>query len=160
MLNITLQGGEKLIAALRSKPAEVLAVLTTRVNVLMVQLQSKIVGEKLSGQVLQHRTGKLAASIRAEAAHLEGTKIVGAVYGAGGPAFYGAIHEYGAPDPWAIMAVNARALHFLSEGREVFAKSVTHPPLPIRGFMSPSLDEMAPTIQTELQSAIDAELEK
>jgi hypothetical protein len=61
----------------------------------MLQLQAKVVGEKLQGQVLQHRTGKLSASIRAIPVTQEGGVIVGIVEGGGGPAFYGRIHEYG-----------------------------------------------------------------
>jgi hypothetical protein len=77
------------------KGPKVFDVLKTKMDALMIGLQSHVVTDKLDGQVLQHRTGKLAASIRAIPATVEADKILGTVEGAGGPAWYGRVHEYG-----------------------------------------------------------------
>lgn len=160
MLKITLTGGERLIERLRTAPQRLLSVMATRLNIEMVRLQSKIVTEKLSGQVLHRRTGKLAGSIRVEPTTVEGTQLTASVLGAGGPAFYGAYHEEGVSHAWQITAVNARALHFVSGGRDVYARSVMHPPLAMRAFMKPALEESAAGMKERLQAALDEELEK
>src|SRR5882757_1810462 len=150
MLRISFNGSDqRLIAALRSKPQAIFRVLTTKLSALMFQLQVKIVTEKLSGQTLKRQTGKLAGSIRALPTVTEGSKILGGVEGAGGPAFYGAVHEYGGTAAYQIVAVRARALRFVMDGKVVFARSVIHPPAKVRAFMGPSLDESADTIRTE-----------
>jgi hypothetical protein len=162
MLNISFKNNsdQRFIEALRSKPSRAIAVLQTKLNALLFQLSSYIVGQKLSAQVLHRRTGVLAGSVRAIPAHLEGTKLVGAVQAGGGPAFYGRVHEYGGPRAYQIIAVKARALAFLSHGKQVFAQSIMHPPAIQRAFMRPSLDENAGNIRAQLQAALDAELNK
>jgi hypothetical protein len=150
---------QRLVETLRTKGPRIIAVLMTKLNALMIQLQSYIVSNKLSGQVLARRTGILAGSIRAIPATVEGAKIVAAVEGGGGPAFYGRIHEEG-PEQGAypIVAVRARALSFVMGGKQVFVKSVMHPAVRMRPFMAPSLDENAATIEAELRAAVDQEI--
>src|SRR5262249_49443671 len=114
---------------------------------------------KLSGQVLHRRTGLLAGSVRVIPTQLRGTVLSGAVEGAGGPAFYGSIHEFGC-GPFEVFAVNARALHFVSKGKDVFLTKVSHPGLPARPWMQPSLDENASMIETQLREALDQELNR
>jgi hypothetical protein len=160
MLRLTLQGGERLIERLRSAPATLLSVLSTKLTALMFQLQSRIVLDKLSGQVLAHRTGTLAGSVRAQPTTTTGTTLHGGITAGGGPAFYAGIHEFGVDHPWTITATRARALHFISAGREIFVKSVTHPALPQRAFMAPALAESEESIRAGLQNALDSELEK
>jgi hypothetical protein len=160
MLKISFTGDSdsRLIQVLRSRPAALLRVLSVRLNALMFQLQSKIVSEKLSGQVLKRRTGILSGSIRAMPAEVEGAKITAEVLGGGGPAFYAATFEEGCA-PYQIMAVRARALRFMVDGRAAYAKSVSHPAM-YAPFMRPSLEEFTPQIRTDLQAALDAELNK
>src|SRR6266850_252537 len=96
MLKISFLDGSdtRLVQQLRAKGPNIIAVLIGKLNELMIQLQSYIVTQKLSGQSLRRRTGVLAGSIRYIPATLEGTKIVGGVQGAGGPAWYGKLYEY------------------------------------------------------------------
>jgi hypothetical protein len=79
----------------------------------------------------------------------------GQIEAAGGPAFYGRFQERGTPSAYEILAVKKRALHFMSHGREVFAKSVMHPPIAARPFMAPTLSEFEGKIRTELQEAVN-----
>lgn len=131
-----------------------LARLMAKMNRLVLLLQAKIVGEKLSGQVLQHRTGKLAGSIRVQLAKVEGDAVIAGVQGAGGPAFYGAVHEFGGRGPYTIQPVNKKALRFMMGGKAVFAKMVRHPALPERSFMRSAANEMKEQIQTEIASVV------
>jgi hypothetical protein len=141
-------------AIFERKGARIVAILHGRVTQLMNQLSRRIVETKLSGQVLKVRTGVLRGSVHALPTTFQGTSIVGGVEAAAGPSFYGRFHEYGAK-PHEIMAVKARALRFLRDGREVYAARVMHPGLPVRAFMAPSLAESAESIQTDLQNALD-----
>jgi hypothetical protein len=166
MLRISFNGSdERLVEALRAKGPRIIQVLMSKLNELMIQLQSYIVAQKLSGQQLRRITGKLAGSIRYIPTTLEGTKIVGAVEGAGGPAWYGKLYEDtdaggtgGVSHSWQITATKARALSFVVDGRRVFARSVTHPAMSARPYMTPSLDENAADIETQLRAALDAEV--
>jgi hypothetical protein len=85
----------RVVASLREKGPRIIQAVAQKMEQLMIQLQAKIVGGKLQGQVLHHRTGKLANSIRVIPVTQSGSSIVGMVEGGGGPAFYGRIHEYG-----------------------------------------------------------------
>jgi hypothetical protein len=160
MLKISMTGGERLVEGLKTKPVTILNVLSSKLTQLMFQLQRYIVTQKLSGQILKRRTGILAGSVRAIPATLEGTKIVAAVEAGGGPAFYGAVHEHGGTHAYPIVAVRARALAFMMDGKKVFAKSVMHPAAQMRAFMAPSLAENEANIRAELQLALDQELNK
>jgi len=136
-------GGPRMVAA-----------LTEKINALDVALQRKIQTEKLSGQVLTARSGKLRDSIRALPVVESGTDLVGEVKGAGGVAPYGRVHEYGGRGPYTIVPVKAKALRFMVGGKVVFARMVNHPPLARRSFMRVSLEEMAPEIVAGLRATV------
>jgi hypothetical protein len=162
MLRITLNPGsrERLLAAFKAKGPRIASVLQSKLTALMFQLSAFVVSKKLSGEVLKRRTGILAGSVHAVPATFQGTSMVGSVQAAEGPAFYGRIHEYGGSGAYPIIATKARALAFMSHGKQVFAKSVMHPAAMARAFMSTSLAENAANIREQLQSALDAEMDK
>lgn len=155
-INIQFLNGsdQKMVAMLRQKGPKMVEAVTQRVTLIMLKLQQYIVSRKLAGQVLSQRSGKLAASIRAYPAEVSGNSISAVVEGAGGPAFYGAIQERGGGKEFDIVPKSAKVLRFRLGGQEFFATKVTHPPLPARPFMEPSLEEMKTEIQTELQQVI------
>jgi len=65
MLRIDFDGSDqRLLAYIRSRMPVLREALRIKMTGLMIALQAHIVGEKLSGQVLHHRTGKLIDSIR------------------------------------------------------------------------------------------------
>lgn len=131
----------------------IIEALRTKLDALDFALQSRIVSDKLSGQVLQHRSGKLAASIRAIPTVREGTELVGSVEGGGGPAFYAKFHEYGTTRQYEIVPTNKKALAFMVGGKQVFVKRVMHPPIQERSFMRTTLNEMQTEIVNGLQQA-------
>ena len=155
MIRLTFNNTDKLVVNwVQSKGNQLIDALQNKMSYLMILLQQKIVREKLSGQVLKHRSGKLAGSIVAYPATLEEGEIIGKVEGAGGPAWYGRVHEFGGSSSYPIVAVNKKALHFFIGSKEVFAKRVLHPPLPQRAFMAPSLAEMKPEIVNGLAETV------
>jgi phage gpG-like protein len=153
MIQLSFNGSDQRIAvALRAKGPQIIQLLVSKMNALMLQLQAKIVGQKLQGQVLAHRTGKLSGSIRMIPATVDGSLITGAVEGAGGPAFYGRIHEFGGTFP-------------INRKKEISARLDNRPrkgsaTFPERSFMRTSLEEMRQEIFTGLTTAMNEELSK
>ncbi len=141
----------------RSKPERVLLYLKRRMDVLLLQLQAKIVGEKLQGQVLQHITGKLGRSVvldPSSGATISGLEVHGSVIGATSPAGYGVGHEYGTDTEYEIVPMSKKALMWISAGgAKHFAARVMHPPLKERSFMRSSLMDMENRIITGLKEA-------
>lgn len=155
MIKITFNVNPKTIEILRTKGARIVSVLTSTIGASMLKLAGYVQSRKLSGQVLAVRTGILRGSVHALPVEIQGTKIVGAVEGAGGPAFYGNIFETGGRSAFEILPVKARALSFITGGNRVFAMRVLHPPLKQRAFMEPSLQENEAKIRTELNAAVN-----
>lgn len=106
------------------------------------KLQNKIVAGKLSGEVLNRRSGLLAASVSDPQIETEGTTITGMLTAAGGAAFYGQIHEHGGTHSYTIRPVDKKALRMILGGKEQFRAMVQHPPLPQRAWFDPSVEEM------------------
>lgn len=169
MLRVTFSGTDKrLEASLRAKGPNALKALVLKMNALMIRLQAKIVGEKLQGQVLHHRSGKLSNSVRVIPARVDGTKLIGEVQGAGGPAWYGVLDEFGGtfevPAHTRRTGFNAkgeivRLLTHAGRVRSSVAKtsettvraySITFPE---RSFMRSSQSEMDSAINAELREA-------
>ena len=119
----------RLLVKLQGMSPRLTAVLGTKLRALMFMLQSKIVSEKLSGQVLHRRTGILAGSVRALPVTVAGDTISSGVASNSEPAFYGRIHEVGGSRAYQVMATKSRALAFMMNGKQVVAKSVIRPPL-------------------------------
>lgn len=147
---------------LRSRMPAVQQAIVASLSRSMLVLQSHIVSDKLSGQVLHHRTGTLIASIRLDPAQPEigADKITAGVSGAGGTAWYGKIHEYGTENSYEIVPRTKKALAFVMDGVQVIVKRVIHPPFPERSFMRSSFEDLRQTIINGVQSAVNTELSK
>lgn len=144
------------VASFMAARAEaVVASSAEEMSLLMFQLQAHVVSEHLSGRPgLNQITGTLASSIRAIPTEIRGATISGRVEGAGGPAWYGRVHEFGAHIPERF-PVKAKALHWTSpEGFSVFAMHAAAFDMPKRPFMSTSLAEMEDEIVTGLRESV------
>ncbi|HWB50180.1 MAG TPA: HK97 gp10 family phage protein [Stellaceae bacterium] len=107
---------------------------------------------KLSGEVLQRRTGRLAGSITV-AAERAGT---GASITIASDAPYAAIHEYGGSLPGrTVLPASARALAFPWRGQQRFFKRVQLPAvtMPQRSFMRTARDETLPAFRAAVEAA-------
>jgi hypothetical protein len=145
---------QRISAMLQKKGPAAVAEVVNGVNVQAFKLQSHIVVDKLNGQVLHHRSGKLAGSIHVIPATVAGGSISADVLGAGGPAWYGRIHEYGGAKAYVIEATKRKSLMFRIGDRVVFAKRVNHPPAVERSFMRSALDDLRATIATWLRETL------
>jgi phage gpG-like protein len=114
-----------------------------------------LVQAKLSGEVLQARSGALLRSIHVETN--ENADGFGARVFSDGSVPYARIQEYGGRvNIPALAPVNAKALAFAWGGRMVFAKSVAAHvvDLPERSYMRYSLAEFADTFTGDIRQTV------
>lgn len=142
----------------RNRGARIVASVIAKTDELMFRLQSQIVQTKLSGDPLHRRTGTLAGSVTVVPAEVRGDKLTGAVEAAGGPAWYGKVHETGGLHPFDVLPTRKRVLRFMVDGQTIFARIAHREPLPARPFAEPSLDEMREQIVQGIQAAFDRAL--
>ena len=124
-------------------------------------LESHIKADKLSGQVLNVRTGNLRRSIFSGVDDNGDTIEIWAKQS--GDVKYGAIHEFGGKTAaHDILPMKAKALHFIVGGKEIFAKIVHHPGsvMPERSYMRSSLEDMKDSIIAGLKDAVVKEFAK
>jgi phage gpG-like protein len=141
-------------ASLAGMPDRVRQALSSKANMLAVALEAKI-QQKLSGGVLNSRSGALASSIIA--AVDESSADVTVRIGTSGDVKYAAIQEFGGTiPPHEIVPDKAKALAFAVGGKEVFAARVNLPAMtiPERSYLRSSLAEMAEDIAGGLSEAV------
>jgi hypothetical protein len=150
----------KLVLRLGSLPDRVREVIGVKLRAYLFLLAGKIQAEKLSGQLLNVRTGVLRASVHATPVTTTPTTISGEVQAAGGPAFYGVPLEKGGLRAYQIAAVKGRALKFLMNGKEVYAKSVMHPPQRAHWFMRSSAQQAEAGLRSGLAEGVKRTIEE
>ena len=123
-----------------------------KMSMIMDRLHEKITGEKLSGQVLNRRTGRLAASVSEPGVSRDGSIITGEITaGEGVP--YALPHEYGGRASYTIRTVDKRALRMLIGGKELFRRMVEHKPAIKRSYFYSAVDEMRDEFKEALREA-------
>jgi phage gpG-like protein len=140
--------------SLAGMPDRVRQALASKANVLAVALEAKI-QQKLSGGVLNSRSGALASSIIATVD--ESSADISVRIGTSGDVKYAAIQEFGGTiPPHEIVPDKAKALAFAVGGKQVFAARVNLPAvtLPERSYLRSSLAEMAEDIAGGLSEAV------
>ena len=174
MIRAVLVGDDKLKAWLKSRVAKLQGTVVATMTRLVIMLTRKIKEEKLSGQVLKNRTGRLRRSISPDVKIGVGTSVVGSV---STNVEYAGIHEYGGvinhpgsvPRHGAALrwlnpgysgplnrSKSGKLLNTQAAGAWVFAKS-TEPHkivMPERSFMRTALAEMKIEIRTEFENCI------
>jgi phage gpG-like protein len=141
-------------ASLAAMPGQVRQALSSKANLLAVALEAKI-QQKLSGGVLNMRSGALASSIIATVD--ESSADVSVRIGTSGDVKYAAIQEFGGTiPPHEIVPDKAKALAFIVGGKQVFAARVNLPAvtMPERSYLRSSLAEMAEEIREGLSEAV------
>lgn len=110
--------------------------------------------QKLSGELLQSRSGTLAASVLSSVDSSE-TETTISASSTGVP--YAAIQEFGGKtSAHEIIALNAKALAFRTGGEQVFRKHIHHPgaELPGRPYLHSALAEMQEDMTFGIKQAI------
>ena len=145
--------------SLAGMPDRVRQALSSKATVLAVALEAKI-QQKLSGGVLNMRSGALASSIIATVN--ESSADISVRIGTSGDVKYAAIQEFGGTiPPHEIVPDKAKALAFVVGGKQVFAARVNLPAvtLPERSYLRSSLAEMAGEIAEGLSGAVAEAME-
>lgn len=149
-------GSEDLINRLTAAPVNIQTALQTSVSRMALRLLARVKSDKLSGQVLKVRTGRLRRSINQRVVR-EGQGVYGYV---GTNVDYGRTHEFGFKG-----AVSVRA--HLRTVTQAFGKPI--PPtqqqvgahtrkvnLPEKSFLRSALREMQPEIERTMREAVQA----
>lgn len=160
MITGMLIGDRALIARLTAAPAQNKPRIDATVQALGFALEAHVKARKLTGQVLNVRTGRLRASISQSTAMQAGDSRSRfestpdrAVATVGTNVVYGAAWEYGSR-AHDVVAKVAKALRFEIGGQVFFRELVHIPAQAPRPFLAPSLQEMRPLIVERLRAAL------
>jgi len=151
MISLSIAGLDATVSRLDALPQTVAARLAAEVERLGDVLRGRI-ARKLSGEVLQQRSGRLADSISVDVEQSGLT--VNATISSDTP--YAGIHEYGGIlPPREILPKSGRALAFPWHGQQRFFKRVRVPAvtMPERSFLHSALAETAPEIRAAIETA-------
>lgn len=148
MITARIVKGAEIGKEFRALEPKIDSALHRTVRRLALKLTARV-KRKLSGEVLNVRTGRLRRSVHPElefsanrALAVVGTNVI-----------YGRVHEYGA----TITPKKAKALRFQIGGKWFTRQKVV---IPERSFLRSSLREMVPEIKTELARQINNELKR
>ncbi len=159
MLKMEFIGGDVLAAVLRSYGGKVQTAIVQSIGRSALRLQSEVMDNRLSGQVLNIRTGNLHRSIHQQVTS-SGGLVVGEV---NTNVRYGVAHEYGFAG-----TVNVKAS--MRQIRQAFGRPLKSPRyvqirahsrnvrLPERSFLRSALRDMKPGIEADLQKSIERAL--
>jgi phage gpG-like protein len=143
MFALELEGLEETSARLDGYPAALQAALSAKADELAAALADLVKNGKLSGAVLNSRTGALSDSITASvSANADGAL---ASVGSEGDVKYAAIQEYGGKtSAHEILPLKANVLAFVTGDGQHFARRVEHPGsvIPERSYLRSALEDM------------------
>jgi phage gpG-like protein len=151
MFALELGGLEETSARLESYPAALQAALSAKTAELAAALADLVKNDKLSGGVLNSRTGALSNSI-ATSVTADADGVLASV-GSEGDVKYAAIQEYGGKtSAHEILPVKADVLAFIAGDGQHFARRVEHPGsvIPERSYLRSSLEDMKDEILAAL----------
>jgi hypothetical protein len=154
MFALELSGLDDARARLDAYPAVLAAALDAKAAELAAALVDLVQNDKLSGGVLNVRSGALRDSIVASIS-ADADDVVASVDSTG-DVKYAAIQEYGGKtSAHEILPVKAQALAFVAGGAQRFARRVEHPGSLIRerSYLRSSLDDMRDEILGTLADA-------
>ena len=160
MITGYLVGDQQVLERLRALPDAVHSSLLRALTRLGIELQRDVQQDKLSGQVLKSRSGSLRSSIDLTVDQSGGT-ITANVFSVSP---YAAVHEYGFAGTVSVRASLRRITKAF--GRPIAEKTISVPAydrrvdLPERSFLRSALEDMAPAIREEVQTALSEAVSK
>ena len=145
-IKIEMVSGQYIASDIAGAPAKVLDAVEVAMQRVAIALQAYIQREKLSGDPLHQRTGVLKGSIN-QHVERDDHSVSAVVSGAGGPAYYGWVHEFGGtftvPEHYSTSRLGNRFV--------VRAHNATYPE---RSFMRSSFEETKDQFVQWIQDAI------
>lgn len=165
MLNATLTGSRELISRFEGAPKAVQDRMNVVVQAYTLDLQNYVIGSKLSGQVLNVRTGNLRRSIQRRLT-VDPSAVYGYVYSSG-DVKYAAIHEFGGiiqhPGGTAYITrygAGIGATRWISNSNPLAAhlkRTRPHPiPMPERSYLRSGLRDKSAQYSTGMANAAKA----
>lgn len=154
MIDVSVSGTGNVVNSIHARINAMDEKIYQAVNRLSLRLLRHVKADKLSGQVLKNRTGRLRRSINRKVTSSENA-IIATV---GTNVSYAAAHEYGFHGNVSVKA-------HLRKLTKAFGKAIKNPHqievrastrkmnMPERSFLRSSLKDLAPTIRTELTAA-------
>ncbi|HUO54280.1 MAG TPA: hypothetical protein VMU18_06050 [Rhodoblastus sp.] len=160
MLELSLKGASELAERLGDLPAGLRMALTEKVETLARALYAQVVDVNLSGGLVNAGSGDLRDSIQLNVQPQDAT--FGAEIFANGEAPYAAILEFGGKTaPHEILPDKAKALAFVVNGKQAFARRIAHPGSTFyaRSFLGSALEEQSGDIAAGLREVVVAAAE-
>lgn len=157
--DIIITGVDATVAKFGKLGEEAHAKVYAKVRALSLAVENRA-KQKVSGEVLNVRTGQLRSNIQSDTAEGDNGDIVGRIFVTRNVK-YAAIHEFGGQTAaHLITPKNALALRFMKGADVVFAKSVNHPgsKIPMRSYMRAALTELKDLILSQLKGVYTAVL--
>src|SRR6201985_3599421 len=155
MFALELDGLDETSGRLDGYPAALRAALSAKATELAAAVTDLVKNDKLSGGVLNARTGALGASIAASVT-ADGDSVLASV-GSEGDVKYAAIQEYGGKTSAdEILPVKAGVLALVAGNTQHFARKVEHPGsvIPERSYLRSALGDMKDEILAALADAV------
>jgi len=152
-MSVTLDA-EALSAGLDRLPSQVSAALEAKVAAAAAELQRHVIDDKLHGQMLNARTGRLASAVERRIEVKDGT-IVGEIFVNDSVPYATILEQGGSTAPHDIVPDKAKALAFAIGGKHVFARVVHHPGsrFPARPYLASALNDETDEIAAALKLA-------
>lgn len=162
MIGLQIIGAERVIAMLGAVPAKIDAAAKSSLDAWAVELAGYIQANKLSGDPLHRRSGRLSASVHPLSSQTADSVSGGAGGGAGVP--YAKIHEFGGtinhPGGTAYFIKEGAGAVFVSNASALADRLPrTRPhaiPIPERSYMRSGFEERAPSGIEQLRAAVKA----
>jgi len=160
MIIAYLVGDRQVLERLRAVPDAVNSSLLRTITRLGIELQREVQQDKLGGQVLKSRTGSLRSSIDLTVDQ-SGGAIAANVFS---DSPYAAVHEYGFVGTISVRVSLRRITKAF--GRPIAEKMINvraydrRVDLPERSFLRSALEDMAPAIREEVQTALSEAVSK
>lgn len=155
MLQISLDGASELSARLNALPDQMRTALAAKIEALAQGLYAQVVGVNLDGALVCVRSGALRDSIQVETASQDGA--LDARVFSNGDVPYAAILEFGGKTAaHEILPDKAKALAFLVNGKQVFARKIEHPgsSFAARSYLGSALEEASDEISSSLEEIV------
>jgi phage gpG-like protein len=152
--DVEVTGVQNVTDWMRQLPDQIRAEGLTSMENLVSEMVSYVINDKLAGQVLTKRSGRLANSIFGSAV-IAGEQVVGTVGSRGVP--YAGIQEYGGTTPAHDIYPNAaKALSFMWGGERAIFAHVHHPgsKIPENSYLRSTALDMHGQILDELRTGV------
>jgi phage gpG-like protein len=162
ILNVQIFGDREVILRMENMPGAVRDALIAKVQELTNRLQQYIINEKLHGQVLGQRSGRLVQSLQTRFEDT-GDKIKGHVYSAG-TVKYAAFWEFGFTGTEDVREYVRTANHLFGKATDAYSQTVRahtrHVNQPARSYMRTGLADLASGFEHELIEAAVGAMKK